>query len=164
MNPAMENASVPQNVPLAHESRVVIRLADRVVKGFVDRQQLREVKDVSTRLDVRPAEGGMNESILLADAKAVFFVKTFHGRNDREDLRFHDHLPPAQSLWVRLTFADGEVLEGMIENGPSYVLDPGFLLTPTDPTANNWLVYVPKTRIRRFEVLGLRQRSALKLE
>lgn len=148
--------------PAEAGSRVVVRLGNRLVKGFLDPASLREIGPALPSVDLL-LESGAIESVPLAEAKAIFFVKTFAGRNEREDLRFHDHLPSARSLWVRLTFADNEVMEGLVENGARYVLDAGFLVTPTDPTANNWLMYVPKTQIKRFEVLGLRQRLVTQL-
>ena len=137
-----------------------------MVKGFVDRDGWPAAGDSgpsTSALQVRSADTGTTESINLAEAKAVFFVREFDGVFGHTDLRFHDHLPPPECLWIRLVFRDGEVLEGMIENGGRYVLDPGFLVTPTDPTANNWLIYVPKGQVRNFEVLGLRQRTPTKL-
>ena len=140
------------------------------MKGYIDRNHwsTQDTHDqVSGRrtnvLAVHSLETGKTEQVNIEDAKAIFFVRSFEGPNDRPDLRFHDHLPPPECLWIRLVFIDGEILEGMIENGVRYVNDPGFFVTPSDPTANNWLIYIPKQNIRDFEVLGLRQRTATKL-
>ena len=46
-----------------------------------------------------------------------------------------------------------------MDNQADHVLHPGFLLTPTDPEANHWLIYVAKGQVREFQVLGLRSAS-----
>ncbi len=146
----------------ASATRVVIRLPNRIVKGYIDREeweQQRQSSNQAASLSVRSPDDDQIEILPLHEAKAVFFVRDFEGIPQHADLRFHDHLPPPECLWIRLVFLDGEILEGMIENGPQYVLDAGFFVTPTDPTANNWLIYIPKPQIKRFEVLGLRQRT-----
>jgi hypothetical protein len=57
---------------------------------------------------------------------------------------------------VRATFHDGEVIEGLIGNNHSYVVHPGFYMSPIDPEGNNWLIYVMKNSIKHFQILGLR--------
>jgi hypothetical protein len=95
------------------------------------------------------------ERIPLDGVKAIFFVKSFEGRW-HDDLRFHDHLPPQDCLWIRATFQDGEVIEGLISNDGQYVVQAGFYMFPIDPEGNNLLMFVLKNRLRDFQVLGLR--------
>lgn len=82
-------------------------------------------------------------------------MKSFEGKS-HDDLRFHDHLPAPDCLWVRVTFEDGEVVEGLIANDPNYVLHVGFYMWPIDPEGNNWLIYVLKNKLKDFQILGLR--------
>jgi len=35
----------------------------------------------------------------------------------------------------------------------------GFLMAPADTLGNNWLIYVPKSKLMGFEVLGLRPKT-----
>jgi hypothetical protein len=58
---------------------------------------------------------------------------------------------------VRLQFRDGEVMEGIIYNSIRYLVDPGFFLLPTDPDSNNRLVYVRKSWLSDYRVLGMRR-------
>lgn len=103
-----------------------------------------------------PAEGGPAREVLISDAKAVFFVSTFDGDTQHEALHFHQHAPILPGLWVRVQFQDGEEIEGFISNSQEYVLGEGFFILPTDPDGNNKLIYVLKSRLKGFSVLGIR--------
>ncbi|AFL89071.1 hypothetical protein Terro_2835 [Terriglobus roseus DSM 18391] len=147
---------------MAEPNKIVIKLPDGPVKGYLAEDSLQSLRAASEEPDVvtvQLAENGDALEVSLQDAKGIFFVKDFDGRVDHADLRFHDSTTPAQFLWVRLTFLDGEVLEGMIQNACSYVISKGIWITPTDPTGNNLLIYASKSHLRHFEVLGLRQKS-----
>lgn len=103
-------------------------------------------------------DGTDASSIPLAGAKAVFFVKSFEGPS-REDLRFSDHLQPLACLWVRVTYRDGEVIEGIIRNDSSFAFRKMFFMAPVDPEGNNKLVLVIKDQLQNFQILGLRHPS-----
>ncbi len=143
---------------------VVIRGSNSTIKGYVDRDQWSPGKKETyadgrqglssiclTRLD-----SGAVEDVPLASVKAVFFVRDFAGEVSHTDLRFHDHLPVMECLWVRVRFNDGEMIEGIINNTQDYVLKSGFFMAPADPLGNNWLIYVLKSKLTDFEILGLR--------
>ena len=105
---------------------------------------------------LRPSVSAPPEPASTEHAKAVFFVKTFQGDLRHRALHFHEHAPIVPGLWVRVTFHDAEVIEGIISNGRDYVLDRGFFMKPTDPNGNNHLIYVIKNRLQNFNVLGMR--------
>lgn len=136
---------------------LVIQYGERTVKGFASRSRaLFEDPDFhSPPTQFRPITAEAMEPVPLDGAKAIFFVKSFDGKS-HEDLRFHDHLPAPDCLWVRVTFEDGEVIEGLIANNPTYVVHPGFYMSPIDPEGNNWLIYVLKNQLMNFQVLGVR--------
>lgn len=137
---------------------VVVQFGGRTLKGYSNRAEWPGEAELA-RFDRTPPilllDSGELERIPLAGLKAVFFVKSFEGRW-HDDLRFHDHLAPSDCLWVRATFLDGEVIEGLILNSSHHVLHPGFYLFPVDPEGNNLLMYVLKAKLRDFQVLGLR--------
>jgi len=144
--------------------RVVVQRSDGAIKGYAEKAQWANgavsVESLNrnnirlTRLD-----SGETEVVGLDDVKAVFFVHDFAGTTDRRDLRFHDHLPATQCLWVRVRFDDSETIEGLINNTQDFVLGDGFLMAPTDTLGNNWLIYVLKSKMMGFEVLGLRAKT-----
>ena len=137
---------------------LVIQFGDRTVKGYAERSQwpAAEHPDLQKTLSVMRHMGSETiEQIPLDGVKAIFFVKSFEGKW-HDDLRFHDHLPAPECLWVRATFYDGEVIEGLIANNHNHVLHAGFYMSPIDPEGNNWLIYVLKNKLKDFQILGLR--------
>jgi len=137
---------------------LVIQCGDRTVKGYAERSQWPPAEDLDFHAAppvFRRLGSDTEESIPLEGVKAIFFVKSFEGKW-HDDLRFHDHLPAPDCLWVRATFYDGEVIEGLIGNNNNYVVHPGFYMSPIDPEGNNWLIYVLKNKLKNFQILGLR--------
>jgi len=136
---------------------LVIQYGERTVKGYAPRSQ-GTAEDPNFHAPpaqfLRSGAKAM-EPVPLDGVKAIFFVKSFEGKS-HDDLRFHDHLPAPDCLWVRVTFDDGEVIEGLIANNSTHVLHPGFYMSPIDPEGNNWLIYVLKHQLKNFQVLGLR--------
>jgi hypothetical protein len=137
---------------------LVIQFGDRTVKGYAERSQWPPAEDLNFHVAppvFRRLGSDTMEQIPLDGVKAIFFVKSFEGKW-HDDLRFHDHLPAPDCLWVRATFHDGEVIEGLIGNNHNYVVQPGFYMSPIDPEGNNWLIYVLKNKLKDFQILGLR--------
>jgi hypothetical protein len=58
-------------------------------------------------------------------------------------------------LWLRLTLADGDELEGLAANDRTLVDGSGLLLTPPDTRSNTQRIYVPRKAIQALEVLSL---------
>ncbi len=92
--------------------------------------------------------------IHVSEAKAVFFVKHHEGALDHDEVKFFSDVA-ATDLWIRIRFADGEVLEGQTHNDTRLLLDCGIWLRPFDSTGNNVLVYVPKSSVVEFHVMGV---------
>ncbi len=144
--------------------QVVIRYEDHAVRGFAESSDLGSIEQLlrnepqSTLDSIRLKLMGTGEELEVStkNAKAVFFVKTFDGDLRHRALHFHENAPIVQGLWVRVSFQDGETIEGIIRNGRDYVLDHGFFMMPTDPNGNNRLIYVLKDRLKDFNVLGMR--------
>ncbi len=143
---------------LEQPQMLVIQFGGRTLKGYADMRQWPAGEDLASLKETPPIrllDAKTTEQIPLAGVKAIFFVKSFEGKW-HDDLRFHDHLPPPECLWVRATFDDGEVIEGLISNNCHHVLQAGFYMAPIDPEGNNWLIYVLKNKLKELQVLGLR--------
>jgi hypothetical protein len=135
------------------------------MRGYLDSPALNTVEEVlghapqsspeSFRL--RHLETDEVEEIPAKDIKAVFYVNSFEGDSGHKELNFHSRAPIVHGIWVRLQFLDGEVMEGIIYNSIRYLVDPGFFLLPTDPDSNNRLVYVRKSCLADYRVLGMRR-------
>jgi hypothetical protein len=142
----------------AQQNMLVIQFGERTVKGYTDIQQWPTAQDLdqgAERPVFRRIGAEHSEEIPLEGVKAIFFVKSFEGKW-HDDLRFHDHLPAPECLWVRVTFQDGEVIEGLIANDQNFVIRSGFYMAPIDPEGNNWLIYVLKIKLKELQILGLR--------
>jgi len=63
--------------------------------------------------------------------------------------------PRSAGLWLRLTLADGDELEGLAANDRSLVDGAGLLLTPPDTRSNTQRIYVPRPAIQTLEVVSL---------
>jgi len=137
---------------------LVIQFGGRTLKGYTDRSQWPAEQDLGSLAvtpPILPLGSDTTEQIPLEGVKAIFFVKSFEGKW-HDDLRFHDHLPPPECLWVRATFHDGEIIEGLISNNCNHVVHAGFYMFPIDPEGNNWLMYILKNKLKDFQILGLR--------
>jgi Family of unknown function (DUF6982) len=63
--------------------------------------------------------------------------------------------PRTAGLWLRMTLADGEDLEGLAANDLSLVEGAGLLLTPPDTRSNTQRIYVPRQAIQTLQVVSL---------
>jgi len=140
-------------------------LGSRTLRGYLDSIALDTVEELLSHAPqsspesfrLRHLESDIVEEIAADDVKAVFYVICFKGDSDHKELNFHSRAPIVHGIWVRLQFRDGEVMEGIIYNSIRYLVDPGFFLLPTDPESNNRLVYVRKSWLSDYRVLGMRK-------
>jgi len=63
--------------------------------------------------------------------------------------------PRTAGLWLRMTLADGEELEGLAANDRSLIEGAGLLLIPPDTRSNTQRIYVPRQAIQKLEVVSL---------
>lgn len=144
---------------------MVIQFGNEVVKGYLQSQTWDTLEELLVNAPEGPPKSfriqrlGCDtvEEIPTDKAKAIFYVKDFHGDSRHEPLQFYTRAPIVHGIWIRLEFLDGEVMEGIVHNTIRYLVDPGFFLRPTDPGSNNRLVYVVKSWLKDYRVLGLRK-------
>jgi hypothetical protein len=139
---------------MAFKNRIVARYLDgRVMKGFtfdflpnkesfhlVDSENERKVSPVATK-----------------DLKAIFFVKTFAGNKERKNRRPSGWGRPGGQR-LRITFLDGEVLEGT-----ATVYTPGrlgFFVVPADDGDNNERAFVYAAATRSIEVITVEEAAS----
>jgi hypothetical protein len=133
---------------MAEKNKVVVHFLDgRVIKGttfdfFPNRPTF--------HLD--PLEGGSPMKIACKSLKALFFVRDFEGRPQRQRIRgFLSREPDnSQGRKVAVLFKDGELICG-------YTLSisadrEGFVLFPADEGGNNTRVYVMKSATAEVKV------------
>lgn len=146
-------------------ARIVAHTKDgKLYKGYaVDAPELnpqalgsKQPAGFPARLTLQVEETGATVQIERQLLKAVFFVRTFEGRKDYNEIKFFEAHPPVEGLWVRLRYLDSEITEGVVYNSLDLLTDPGFFLKPPDPNSNNQIVYVLKDSLREFRVLGVK--------
>jgi Family of unknown function (DUF6982) len=100
-------------------------------------------------------ENGKESTYPLQDLKAVFFVKEFDGDPAYDEVLFLRKEKPRPWLWVHIEFEDGEIIEGRIKNNEEIIMDSnGFFIWFSDEFANSESVYVVKTSIKEFKIMG----------
>jgi hypothetical protein len=129
---------------------VVHKLDNGLVKGFVDPESFLRPEGV----EVLDREGRL-VNIPLSEVKGVFFVREFEGNPRRAERKVFRSRPRLAGLWVRLTFKDNEVLEGVVPNNLLAMNPLGFSLTPPDPTSNTVKLFIPRSALVGLEVLGV---------
>jgi len=145
--------------------KVVAHPRDReLIKGYTDSLPVVAAEallnqgsgDLPEKIQVRPIEGRQKKSTLeLKSLKALFFVKSFKGHPDYQEVKFFQTRPPIEGLWVRMQFYDKEFLEAVVRNSVDFLLGPGFFVKPPDPESNNEVIYVVKSSLIGFQVLGV---------
>jgi len=148
--------------------QVVVRKLDKgLVKGFVDPDAYLHPEGV----ELLDREGRLLR-IPLEEVKGVFFVREFDGNPQASERKIFHSRPRLAGLWVRMTFKDSEVMEGLVANN-LLAMDPlGFSVTPPDFSSNNLRIFIPRSALSNFEVLsvvsgsigrrGMRRRAAPK--
>ena len=120
--------------------------------------------DLPTSMKIEPEAGGPAIDVDLQDAKAVFFVRSFAGSPAQKDVRFFDSLSIHPYLWIRMTFEDGETMEGRVSNNIDLLKKNAFRLFPVDELTNNRCLFVPKASLRSFQIIGLLEEQSKQLE
>jgi hypothetical protein len=136
--------------------KVVVRKVDREsVKGFVNLASYlcedgAEVMDLDGRRTVIP----------LNEVKGIYFVRDFDGNNERTERKIFLSRPKMNGLWIRMTFKDAEVLDGLISEDLLGIEPQGFLVTPPDVYSNNLKIFVPRSALQSMVVLGVTTNGA----
>ncbi len=93
--------------------------------------------------------------IPYAEVKGVYFVREFARDAEAKQKTVFATRPKQDGLWVRFTFRDGEILEGILPNNLLLVEEQGVTATPPDPNANARRIFVPRAAVRELTVLGV---------
>ena len=137
---------------MEEKRKVILRkLNGEVLKGYVE-----GTPDLLT-VDLVTIASLTEEKIQVPkqDVKALFFVRKFTGDKEYSEVKFFESQPKIDGLWVRLHFMDSESIEGIVANTIKFLVEDGFYLKPPDPNSNNRLMFVVKSALRDFTVLGV---------
>lgn len=149
----------------AARPKIVAHAKDgRLVKGFLQDGAVNVPQpdggvprpgQLPERLSIKSLDGKMH-TVALTELKAVFFVKSFDGSKQYTETKFFNAHPVLEGIWARLHFNDNETIEGVIYNSLHFVTSDGFFLKPPDPHSNNQMMYVLKSSLRDFRIMGVR--------
>ncbi len=131
-------------------NRIVIRYQDgHIMKGVTN-----DFLPAKDRFHLIPLESAPNSKpleVVVADLKAIFFVKDFAGNPERKEMKQFDPSKPSPGRKIRVVFKDGEVMVGITQG---YQPErPGFFLLPADGQSNNERCFVIASATREVSFL-----------
>lgn len=131
--------------------KVVIRKLDKVVvKGYLDPDAFLTPAGVEV-LDLE----GRHLMLPLDQIKGVYFVRDFDGHRERAERKVFLSRPRMSGLWIRMTFRDTEILDGLISGNLLSHEQHGYFVTPPDVYSNNLKIYIPRGALAALEVLDV---------
>jgi hypothetical protein len=144
--------------------KVVVRRFSRDwVSGFVDPHNLLTGSGLEARLELLDQDG-RTSSLPLNEVKMVSFVRDFVGNEansgantgpERLVKRTFSGRPRTEGLWLRMTFRDNDILEGIAPNDLSILEAQGVQVTPPDLRSNTQRIYVPRLALTELVVLAV---------
>jgi len=136
---------------LAGRHKLIARLkSGKSLKGYLKSQSIARGQLHLTTFE------GQEITVDIEKLKAVFFVRDFQGNKSYFENKLLREDPERIGLRARVRFDDNETMEGVVENSLELLQGPGFFFWPADHSANNLLVYVVKSALLGFKVLGLK--------
>jgi len=126
------------------------RLDGQTLAGFVSPHNYLRPEGV----EVLTREGQL-QVVPYKELKAVYFVRDFEARAPNDEKKLFQSRPKLEGLWVRMTFRDEDVLDGILPNDLLQVSDKGVTVTPPDPYSNNQKIFVPRQALTQITVLGV---------
>jgi uncharacterized protein DUF6982 len=136
--------------PASTHKKVIVVLADRkALRGYLNAGRLGQTDSVDLL-----TQDGTHQEIPVAKIRSIYFVREFSDQFEPERKAFLSR-PKLDGLWVRLRYADGESLEGLIPNDLISLLDNGLHITPPDLNSTTDHIFVPRSALSEVTVLGV---------
>jgi hypothetical protein len=101
------------------------------------------------------SQSGTISLLPYSEVKAVCFVRDFESSEGQPSQRLFHTRPKMEGLWVRMRFLDGELMDGLLPNNLLQLEPSGFTVVPPNPSSNNQRIFVPRSALRDFQVLGV---------
>ncbi|HTQ97727.1 MAG TPA: hypothetical protein VMH89_13035 [Candidatus Acidoferrum sp.] len=136
--------------PASTHKKVIVELLEKkLLRGYLNPSKLAQAEV----LDLLTQEGAHDE-VPLAKVRAIYFVRDLKDDIAMDRKSFLSR-PKLDGLWVKLRFRDGESLEGVIPNDLLGLQENGLQMTPPDFHSNTDRIFVPRTALTEFTVLGV---------
>lgn len=136
-------------MPSTHKKVIVRKLGRDSLSGYVSPAQF----IVEGKLELLN-QAGKVVLIGLDEVKSVDFVRDFSDPSGPGRKTFTTR-PRTEGLWVRLRFADNDVIEGMMPNDLVQLAPEGYLISPPDTRGNTQRIFVPKSALEEMTVLAV---------
>jgi hypothetical protein len=142
--------SLKTKSPSSTHKKVVVELLEKkLLRGYLNPARLSQVDAI----DLLTQEGEHAE-LALEKVRAIYFVRDLKEDIEMDRKTFLSR-PKLDGLWVRIRFRDGENLEGVIPNDLLGLQENGLQMTPPDLHSNTDRIFVPRTALTEFTVLGV---------
>ena len=136
--------------PASTHKKVVLVLADRKpFRGYLNPSRLGQADPIDLL-----TPDGEHQEIPLEKVRSIYFVREFSDDFEPERKAFLSR-PKLDGLWVRLRYTDGETIEGVVPNDLLTMLDNGIQITPPDLNSNTDRIFIPRSALTEFTVLGV---------
>jgi hypothetical protein len=136
--------------PASTHKKVIVVLADRKpLRGYLNAGRLGQTDSIDLL-----TQDGAHQEIPLVKIRSIYFVRDFSDEYEPERKAFLSR-PKLDGLWVRLRYADGDSLEGLIPNDLISLLDNGLHITPPDLNSSTDHIFVPRSALSEVTVLGV---------
>jgi hypothetical protein len=90
----------------------------------------------------------------MREVKGVYFVRDF-GDTEALGRKTFTTRPRSEGLWVRIEFADNDILEGLLPNNLALLNGDGYLIIPPDTRSNTQRIFVPRSALSSLIVLAV---------
>jgi hypothetical protein len=136
--------------PASTHKKVILVLADKKpLRGYLNPARLGQLDPI----DLLTPDGEHLE-FPLARIRSIYFVREFSDEFEPERKAFLSR-PKLDGLWVKLRYADGDTLEGVVPNDLLSLLDNGLQITPPDLNSSTDRIFIPRSALSEVTVLGV---------
>ena len=101
------------------------------------------------------SSSGSLQVIPFGDIKALCFVVDFGGAGLFENHRYFERRPRLPGLWTRLTFLDGDQLDGILSHNLLEWPPQGYMIVPPHSSASRQRVFIPREALKSTELRGV---------
>ena len=142
----------------AHKKVIVRRLTGETLPGYLPLSAFVRNRGIDL-LDL----SGRVIPLVLNEIRHICYVREFNlnDTTNPERLTRRNFLarPRTEGLWLRMTFREGDVLEGLAPTDVSLlddvINDAGLHVTPPDTRSNTQRVYVPRSSLTELQLLAV---------
>jgi len=128
----------------------VLRFDRDPVDGFVHPQTFQ----TPTGIEMLSRDGNI-VAVPYHEVKVLCFVQDFDEQIPDLNNRTFSSRPKTSGLWVRMSFRDGAILDGILPNNLMTLESYGFTVTPPDLAVTPQRVFVPKAALKAMHVLAV---------